>query len=389
MSDPKIVMTLMVRDEADIIAAMVEHHLAQGVDLIIATDNGSIDGTRDILAAYAETGRLELHDYLTHDKNQSAVVTEMAARAATEHGATWVINADADEFFLPVDPALTLRDALRHIPTGIGAFEAKVVNFTGAPAKSGGALTRLVRRDQRPEESLMETVALHAHPSSDMIHVGRADVQVVQGNHSVNIPSMGEPPKGFAIEVHHVPWRTYEQYSTKIMNTGRSYDANPTLNPSPRHHGMRDYRLWKAGLLEHLYVVRHPGDDPGPSFPLDDRVVRGLLRSVDTGTALRPDLLAPSLSMEWEEYTAEERATARQIADLVIPLEVEHLAASTKWRDLYRGEAAARRRDLAEKDRAVALADRLQRRPEARLRSLVGRVVRAPRALARRVLARI
>ena len=52
----KFVVTVMVRDEADIIAAMVEHHLAQGADLIIATDNGSIDGTTEVLQAYADLG---------------------------------------------------------------------------------------------------------------------------------------------------------------------------------------------------------------------------------------------------------------------------------------------------------------------------------------------
>jgi hypothetical protein len=33
----RFVVTVMVRDEVDVIAAMVEHHLAQGVDMIIAT----------------------------------------------------------------------------------------------------------------------------------------------------------------------------------------------------------------------------------------------------------------------------------------------------------------------------------------------------------------
>ena len=65
-------MTLMVRDEVDLVAAMIEHHLAQGVDLIIATDNGSVDGTREVLADYAALGAVELHDDPHHRKQQAA-----------------------------------------------------------------------------------------------------------------------------------------------------------------------------------------------------------------------------------------------------------------------------------------------------------------------------
>ena len=52
----RFVVTLMVRDEVDIIAAFVEHHLAQGADLIIVTDNGSVDGTTEVLQRYADLG---------------------------------------------------------------------------------------------------------------------------------------------------------------------------------------------------------------------------------------------------------------------------------------------------------------------------------------------
>lgn len=374
--EPKLVMTLMVRDEVDIIVPMLEHHLAQGVDLIIATDNGSVDGTREILEAYAATGRLELHDYLQHDKNQSAVVSGMASRAATQHGATWVINADADEFFVAEAPGVTLREALRGVPTGIGAFQAPVVNMSGAPARTGPAIDRLVWRDERAEETLMETVALHAHPSSDAVHVGRADVTVQQGNHGVDIPSLGEPGPGSRIEVLHFPWRSFEQYSTKIVNTGRSYDANPLLNPSPRHHGMRDYRFWKAGVLEHLYLVRHPDSDGAPGFRYDDRVARGLHGLLDSGSAIRPDLLEDAVSGEPDLYAAAARRRAAEVAEILIPLEIEHIDASTRWRDLYRQEAALRRR--AEQERAVAVADRerLASRPEARARRLAGGLLR-------------
>jgi hypothetical protein len=41
----KIVMTLLVRDEADIVDEHISFHLAAGVDFIVASDNGSSDGT--------------------------------------------------------------------------------------------------------------------------------------------------------------------------------------------------------------------------------------------------------------------------------------------------------------------------------------------------------
>lgn len=377
MPEPRIVMTLMVRDEADIVAAMIEHHLAQGVDLIIATDNGSVDGTRQILADYAETGRVELHDYLKHDKNQSAVVSSMASRAATQHGATWVVNADADEFFIARDPALTLRDALTAIPTELGSFEVPVVNMTGLPAREGTAFERLVWRDVREESTLMETVALHAHPTANVIHVGRADVTVQQGNHGVDIPSQGNPDPAHAIEVLHFPWRTYAQYSTKIINMGRSYETSTHLNPSPRHHGMRDYRFWKAGVLEALYLVRHPSQEPGEGFVHDDRLLQSLRGLVGNGRALLPERLEPLLGGDWQAYDRDDREQAERIARVVVPLEIEHLTASTRWRDLYRAEAAGRRGAEAERDRLLA-------RPEARARRLLGRLLRWTRRLARR-----
>lgn len=56
MSNIKIALTVMVRDEADIISQMLEHHIAQGVEVILVCDNGSTDGTFDILSQYKKEG---------------------------------------------------------------------------------------------------------------------------------------------------------------------------------------------------------------------------------------------------------------------------------------------------------------------------------------------
>ena len=78
----KSVMTLLVRDEEDIIAANLDHHYAQGVDFVIATDNGSVDATVSILERYEREGRLHLIHEPTDDFSQHAWVTRMARLAA-------------------------------------------------------------------------------------------------------------------------------------------------------------------------------------------------------------------------------------------------------------------------------------------------------------------
>lgn len=99
----RLILTLLVRDEVDVVAAMIEHHLAAGVDHIIATDNGSVDGTMDVLSAYRAAGVVDVIWEPANTYAQAEWVTRMAQRAVEAHGADWVINADADEFWWPRD----------------------------------------------------------------------------------------------------------------------------------------------------------------------------------------------------------------------------------------------------------------------------------------------
>jgi glycosyltransferase involved in cell wall biosynthesis len=157
----KIVMTMMVRDEADIIAAVVEHSLAQGIDHLIVTDNASVDGTREILEEYEAKGVLTLLHDPEHKKQQAQVVTRMARAAAAEHGADWIINGDADEFVFARDRSLTVRQALEHYALELTTFRVPVVNMVGSFGREGSA-----NGARRPRARLRPPRFLTCRPSS-------------------------------------------------------------------------------------------------------------------------------------------------------------------------------------------------------------------------------
>ncbi|WP_072314205.1 glycosyltransferase family 2 protein [Agrococcus sp. Marseille-P2731] len=371
-----LVLTLMVRDEADILAAFLEHHLAQGVDRILVTDNGSVDGTREILAEYAAVAPVTVFDDLEHSKQQSRVVTAMARLAATEHGADWVINGDADEFLRPVDPGRTLAEVFDELPRSLGSFFVPVVNMVGPLARAGSGIRRLTYRDQRSEEQL-RAAGLIAHPTPNAVHVGDPEVEVAQGNHRVSIEQRGEVPAELALEVLHLPWRSMAQVERKTRNMGEGYDASPDLHPSPKHHGMRDWRRMRAGLLTAFVACRLPTLEEAEHGPYerDER----LPESLAALPALLPERLAAALDDADDQLFEPEAVLAeRERAAIVAPFEALVLEELTNARldaDTLRQD---RDRLGVQRDGTQGLADRLERELQEaheRERALESRIV--------------
>jgi hypothetical protein len=353
----KIVATMMVRDEIDIVSAMIEHHLDQGVDQIIVTDNASVDGTRDVLAEYARVGAVELHDDPEHRKQQHAVVTAMARRARTRFAADWVINADADEFFVPVDKSRSLREVLQEIPLALGSFKADVTNLVGPPAESGAGVGRLRWRDGRSDREL-RSIGINAQPTANAIHRGDPTVVVAQGNHFVSVESHGQPDPSLAIEVLHVPWRSWAQLERKVENAGKGYEASPDLQPSRNHHGMADFRRHRGGRLKYAYLLRSPTrralDDTSRRCFVLDPWLADHLRDLGTRAVLadhlRRVLDEPPEGVIPEQEHEQGARLGRQFSDLENELRelrhvidhhrrhVHHLTAEV--RDLRRGPAS-------------------------------------------------
>ena len=232
-----LVMTLLVRDEEDVIEANLAHHFGQGVDFVIATDNGSVDGTVAILEAEVRAGRLRLIHEPEDTYDQHRWVTRIARLAATDHGATWVINNDADEFWFARDGDLASTLA----STDADIVVAQRFNLVARPEGVPMTIRQATPR-QHPglgDGPLPPKVAHRASP----------EIRVLQGNHEVEGLTGGTVDDG-RIEILHAPVRSYAQFANKIAKGGAAYERNQELPKEVGHQWRRLHAHQEAGTFD-------------------------------------------------------------------------------------------------------------------------------------------
>ena len=231
----KLAMTLLVRDEPDILDAHLSFHLNAGVDVVIATDHRSTDGTTEILESYAREGYVHFIRREDERIRQSEWVTQMARLAATEQGADWVINSDADEFWWPRERSL--KEVLAAVPPGYGVVRAVSRVFIPRPG-DGWFAERMTAR-------LALTAPIN-DPATPFRHVAKAahrahpDAVVLQGNHDVTGLPYGELPTWSPIELLHFPLRSAEQAARKHETTWTAWlGICAATSPGRRAHTRR------------------------------------------------------------------------------------------------------------------------------------------------------
>jgi hypothetical protein len=234
----KLVMTLVARDEADVVEAHVAFHLNAGVDFIVATDHRSQDGTAEILESYARAGALRLIRESGEAFRQGEWVTSMARLAATEYGADWVINSDADEFWWPRGGSL--NEVLGAIPKRYGIVHAAWRPFLPRPDERGFFADRMTVR-LSASAPINDPTSLF-RPRLKVLHRADPGVVVGGGNHAL-IGSPMSPLRGwYPIEVLHFPIRSFEQFERKYQ----AHWADEHLRESylaPVHEASREGRL--------------------------------------------------------------------------------------------------------------------------------------------------
>ena len=281
-------MTLLVRNEVDVIEANLEYHLAQRVDFVIVTDHGSEDGTSEILREYERMGVAKVIRDEEEGHHQSNRVTRMAEIARLGHGADWVIHNDADEFWWPL--VGDLRDVFSSLPSRFGQIVVQRRNFRPRTDGEGPFYSRLVHRETSSlnlsGHELEVKIAHRAHP----------DVVVAPGNHSIRGADLSTVPVGEMLEIFHFPMRGYEQFERKVVQIGHGYEQLRDRSPMVGDDQLALLELHRAGKLRDYYdglvldqVALERGVQMGTIVV--DRRLEDFMRGVHSGerSHARPD----------------------------------------------------------------------------------------------------
>jgi hypothetical protein len=249
-----LVLTLLARDEADVVDAQIAFHLHAGVDFLIATDNRSQDGTTEILERYERAGVLRLLREEGEDMRQDEWVTRMARLAATEHGAEWVINADADEFWWPRSGSL--RDVLRSIPERFGVVRGCWRHFVPRPPTHPFFAERMTVRLCTPAHPGDKETIFHAHQK--VAHRADPEVRIEPGNHDATSPRLA-PLRGWhPLEVLHFSLRSSDQLERKAVRDWVGWTRNPH---GPTLHQELAYEAHLEGRAEEYFDSFVVGDE--------------------------------------------------------------------------------------------------------------------------------
>jgi len=265
-------MTLLARNEADIIDAHLAFHLNAGVDFVVAIDNGSDDGTTEILESYARDGYV----HITREEGdlmQADWVTQMARRAATDFGAEWVINSDADEFWWPRGGSL--KDVFAAVPARFGSLRGMWRHFAPRPDSEESFAERMTVRVSNPGAENNSPYS----PRFKAAHRADPEVSVLTGNHQALgrglIPLRGWYP----IDVLHFPIRSLRHFREKYL---RWWDLLQTQFSAAAYEAERHGRLRE---FYESYVV----DEEALAKGLDDKTLAIDTRLRDALRALRTE----------------------------------------------------------------------------------------------------
>ncbi|MDE7166828.1 MAG: glycosyltransferase family 2 protein [Bacteroidaceae bacterium] len=247
IENPRVIMTLLVKNEEDKLEANLLFHHAMGVDGFIVTDNHSTDGTMAILQRYRELGWiLEIIEEPSTGYEQKKWVDRMVMQAIGKYGANWIINADADELWYA--PSGSLKTELSRCDKRI--MKCRACGMYPQEDAPFYEWRKRVAAIESPAKYALSRYSIFQPQRGKVAHRADGYLHIAMGNHKVSmLPWTKESSNGIIIYHYSVgTWNTFEQ---KTVQGGRELEKHPTKKHA--RHWRYFYDLYKNDLLREEY----------------------------------------------------------------------------------------------------------------------------------------
>lgn len=247
----RLVMTILCRNEVDIIEYNIRVHSYLGVDAFVIMDNGSTDGTREKIAELAKEFTIKIIDQ-TGIYNQKVWMKELVFTARDKLNASWVISNDADEFWLPENKR-SIKELLNHSDSVVTVKRSNML-LTEEALEEGYHFSQANYRVKYPicydknAELNEEKISMFFPNISPKVIVNPYGfIKISGGNHRAkHIARAFTQRTESALRVYHYPIRSYSQFETNIKHRVKLLQKNARMG----NHYRRWVKMYQCGELK-------------------------------------------------------------------------------------------------------------------------------------------
>lgn len=245
-TSPRLIMTLLVKNEESMLEENLRFHKAMGVDGFIITDNNSTDHTPEIIRKYQQMGWVkEVIEETATNYEQKAWVDRMIWKAKTRYGADWIINADADELWYAPSGNLKKELACTHA----NVLRCNMRSLYPEDGKPFWQWCKAVNYVPDQEHYGLSPYSIFERQNKKVIHRAAGYLQISMGNHKVTMFPQRSAESD--IRVYHYNIRGKQQFLEKMINGGKQLEQHQGKHGG--RHWRYFYKLYKEGKLEEEY----------------------------------------------------------------------------------------------------------------------------------------
>lgn len=248
-----LTMTILVKNEADIIEHNIRTHASLGVDSFVVMDNNSNDGTREILDELSKEFDITIIDE-KGTYNQARWMTKLTHIAKKRYNPRWLIPNDADEFWIP--NSNTLKEALPSSGSVLSINRYNMLLYRGLDnfLDSEYMVANPVYYSKKAQLSRSDISLPLTKISPKVIVKPKGLLWIRGGNHkALHLQNFRDYFKQYDkikrfedISVYHYPIRSFEQFKANIENRKLLLAKGAKMGP----HYKRWVELLNKDLLE-------------------------------------------------------------------------------------------------------------------------------------------